>query len=134
MHRLRPFILVLCLVLVLFACRTAPILRPHSEGPWRLSMEEMAQSIERAASTRGWVTTREGPGRIGAVIVVRDRHRAEIVIAYSTDNYSIEYRRSENLLADEDQIHRNYNRWVSELDAAIQQELRQQAAGSSSSR
>nr|WP_256834309.1 hypothetical protein [Pseudomonas oleovorans] len=50
-------------------------------------------------------------------------HQAEITIPYSASSYSIRYRDSQNLGYKNGKIHRNYNKWIHNLDRSIQQEL-----------
>ncbi|EAU0260602.1 hypothetical protein A6855_28670, partial [Salmonella enterica] len=47
-------------------------------------------------------------------------HIAEVRITYSATGYSIKYDSSLNLLASGGKIHKNYNRWVRNLDKDIQ--------------
>lgn len=54
--------------------------------------------------------------------MVRD-HRADITIAYDADSYSIRYRDSQNMDYNNGKIHRNYNRWVANLNYDIQRAL-----------
>jgi hypothetical protein len=83
-----------------------------------------AVAIEGALTDRGWVVVSRSPGFIDATILTRG-HRADIRVTYDARSYSIAYRGSENLQAKNGRIHRNYNRWVANLDRAIQRRLLQ---------
>lgn len=50
-------------------------------------------------------------------------HTAEIRINYTASSYDINYENSQNLRASGGQIHKNYNRWVRNLDKEIQLNL-----------
>ncbi|KIQ50633.1 lipoprotein, partial [Citrobacter rodentium] len=63
-----------------------------------------------------------GPGVIRARQQSRD-HVAEVRITYSATRYDIQYESSLNLLASGGKIHKNYNRWVRNLDKDIQLNL-----------
>jgi hypothetical protein len=63
-----------------------------------------------------------GPGVIKARQQNRN-HSAEVRITYSATAYSIDYDSSQNLLASQGKIHKNYNRWVRNLDKDIQVSL-----------
>lgn len=45
------------------------------------------------------------------------------MIPYDTKFYSILYVKSENLDEDDGKIHRNYNRWINNLNVDIQRQL-----------
>ncbi len=83
---------------------------------------DVGQVIEAALAERGWQVEERRPGQILAVIALRE-HRAGITITYDQDSYSIRYRNSDNLNARGDNIHRNYNRWVANLNTDIQRAL-----------
>jgi hypothetical protein len=83
---------------------------------------DAAAAIEGALTDRGWLVVSRSPGFIDATILQRD-HRADIRITYDASSYSIAYRGSENLNAKNGIIHRNYNRWVANLDRDIQRRL-----------
>lgn len=67
------------------------------------------------------------PGLIRAELYVRSHH-AVVEIPYSDKFYSILYVESENLKYDDGEIHRNYNRWVNNLNVDIKRKLAQMAA------
>jgi hypothetical protein len=91
-------------------------------SPIGYGVGDPSPAIEAALADRGWQVVGRGPGMIDAAILVR-QHRADIRITYDARSYSIGYRGSEMLDARGDRIHRNYNRWVANLDRSIQQRL-----------
>ncbi|WP_202526355.1 hypothetical protein [Sneathiella litorea] len=66
--------------------------------------------------------TDTSPGKIEGVLRIRN-HQADVRIDYSLISYSITYASSVNLLANGYGIHRNYNQWIRDLEAAINVKL-----------
>ena len=71
---------------------------------------------------KGWVPSVVKPGLVEASIQVRT-HQAVVSIPYTQADYDIIYKSSQNLDESGGKIHRNYNRWVVNLSASIQEEL-----------
>lgn len=117
---------VLGLMLAFVAgCTSKPVMAPkellvvgHS-----YSNEEIQQAILKAAAERGWTVRRATPGLVQADITVRNTFFAAVDIHYSLSNFRIDYRDSRNLDYNDGKIHRNYNRWVYNLDKSIMREL-----------
>lgn len=117
---------VLGLMLAFVAgCTSKPVMAPkellvvgHS-----YSNEEIQQAILKAAAERGWTVRRATPGLVQADITVRNTFFAAVDIRYSLSNFRIDYRDSRNLDYNDGKIHRNYNRWVYNLDKSIMREL-----------
>ncbi|WP_407331327.1 hypothetical protein [Enterovibrio sp. 27052020O] len=80
------------------------------------------QAILASGADRGWVMTETSPGVIRGELFVRS-HRAVIDVLYSDKSYSIDYVDSENLKYSDGKIHRNYNRWINNLDVDIRKKL-----------
>ena len=59
-----------------------------------------------------------GPGRFRGTLDLRS-HQAVVEIPYDTRRFTIRYVTSTNLDASPGMIHRNYNGWVQNLQAAI---------------
>lgn len=116
----RSIVLVL---LILMGCRTAPV---YDVGAGRVakahSAEEVGRVIEAAATELGWTVESEAPGKVIATLPVR-HHQAVVTILYRADTYSIRYRDSEKLLYDGQKIHRNYNKWIQDLERRIHRGL-----------
>ena len=106
------------------ACVGAKIYSAH-EVPFpesaRASEEEVAALIDFAARRQGWVVQAVATGKMRARYG-RGRHSAVVTIRYSTKTFSISYFDSANLRYDGRRIHGVYNKWVKNLEAAIQRE------------
>ncbi len=87
-----------------------------------LQNKQVKAAIVQSATNRGWTIEETSPGVLIAKINVRS-HFAEVKIPYSNKYYSIIYLNSVNLKASDGKIHRNYNRWVNNLNVDIQRAL-----------
>ena len=99
--------------------RTAPIEQIQTTVSAGHTEAQVKKAIIKAGAQREWIMSDAGPGVIKARQQSRD-HVAEIKITYSATSYSINYDSSLNLMASGGKIHRNYNRWVHNLDKDIQ--------------
>ncbi len=109
------------LLLVLAACRTAPVYNVQSEGlgaPSNASLSQVSKAIKQAGAGLGWAMKTRKPGHLVGTIAVRS-HRAEVEIRYNTKTFSIAYKNSQNLKYDGSNIHNNYNGWIQRLRNAI---------------
>lgn len=84
--------------------------------------QDVGAVIETSLRERGWQIAARRPGAVDAFIAVR-QHRADITVSYTPTSYSIAYRSSEGLDYRNGKIHRNYNRWVANLNTDIQRTL-----------
>jgi hypothetical protein len=114
--------------LLLAACAPAPV-KNVTDTPVRtdkanVTEADVAGAIKRAGAGLGWAVLVDGPGRMNATLRLRT-HTAVVDIPYDTTKYSILYKQSDDLRYDAEKgtIHRNYNGWIQNLDAAIQREL-----------
>lgn len=107
--------------------RTAPIDQVNSVVSAGHTTEQVKNAILKAGHQREWIMTEAGPGVIKGRLQARD-HFAEIKVTYSASSYSINYENSLNLKAGDGKIHKNYNRWVRNLDKDIQLNLSAGAA------
>jgi len=89
------------------------------------TIEDVQNAVVKGCQRKGWSPVPAGENEITCTILVRGRHYAEVSISYSESSYSILYVSSRVLDYDEkkQRIHRNYNRWVLNLSAAIKQEF-----------
>jgi len=89
------------------------------------TIDEVQQAIIAGCRYKGWTPLIERPGQIKATITVRGKHYAEIAISYTSAAYSIQYVSSNNLDYDakKQEIHRNYNKWITLLSEAIQRQF-----------
>lgn len=102
--------------------RTAPIDQVHSTVSADHTQDQVKKAILKAGVERQWIMSEAGPGVIKARQQSR-AHTAEIRINYTASSYDINYENSQNLQASGGQIHKNYNRWVRNLDKEIQLNL-----------
>ena len=107
--------------------RTAPVEQIQTAVSAGHTEDQVKQAILRAGVQRQWIMSQTAPGAIAAHQQARD-HVVEVRINYSASGYSIHYVSSSNMMASGGKIHKNYNRWVHNLDKDIQVNL---AAGSS---
>lgn len=107
--------------------RTAPIEQVNAIVSAGHTEAQVKDAIIKAGAQRQWIMSDAGPGVIKGKLQNRD-HVADIKINYSATSYSIVYVSSINLMASNGKIHRNYNRWVHNLDKDIQVTLAANAA------
>lgn len=130
MFALRTFVIIVASALLLTACTSHPLMNVEDRMvPQRLNgSAQTGQSVKSGILAgcvdKGWTCREISPGNIEASIKVR-KHRARAHIAYDADSYSITYKDSELLdyNSRRNTIHRNYNRWINNLDAAINRRL-----------
>ncbi|WGL15266.1 hypothetical protein PVT68_10835 [Microbulbifer bruguierae] len=130
MHKFYKLFLIAGLSTTLAACTSHPVMNVYDravseryDGTTQ-SAQTVAKAILTSCVDKGWVCRETEPGVIDASITVR-KHRASARINYSAERYSIEYKDS-YLLDYNDRrntIHRNYNRWVNNLDHTIAKNL-----------
>jgi len=85
-------------------------------------LESVKKAIIAGGKVRRWRMQELAAGHLEAVIEVRS-HQATVDIIFDTKTYSITYRDSVNLKYSDGQIHRNYNKWIQNLDLSIQKSL-----------
>ncbi|KGT94265.1 lipoprotein [Erwinia typographi] len=118
----------LTVIFALAGCaRTEPVHNINETVSSHYSDEQMKSAIIQAGLSRQWVMKAEAPGVIAGHLSQRG-HTVDIRVTYSASRYSINYVSSSNLLAENGQIHRNYNRWVNNLDQDIKLRLASQPA------
>ncbi|EGA71656.1 hypothetical protein VISI1226_12756 [Vibrio sinaloensis DSM 21326] len=117
------------LALLLVGCgRVQPVMNVEDTPvAYNLQSKQVKSAIMQAASNRGWVIEEISPNELNAKIHVRS-HFAEVKIPYNEKFYSIIYLNSENLKASDGKIHRNYNRWINNLNVDIKRQLSLAAA------
>ncbi|QHF26504.1 hypothetical protein PspR32_01420 [Pseudomonas sp. R32] len=109
----------------LAGCTSKPVLTPQEQlvVGHNYNHEQVQQAILKAVANRGWTPRKVTPNLIQADILVRNTFYAAVDIHYSVSNFRINYRDSRELGYKDGKIHRNYNRWVNNLDKSILQEL-----------
>ncbi|CAM2994385.1 hypothetical protein VIRA109638_09335 [Vibrio rarus] len=114
---------IFCVFLLAACSRVNPILNvDNAPIGYDLQSTQVKAAIEQAAKDRGWIVTEVQSGELKADLLVRS-HTARINITYDEKFYSIHYLSSTNLKAGNGKIHRNYNRWVNNLNVDIQRNL-----------
>ena len=111
----------------LAACaRTAPIYNvsgmPIQASKPNPSVDEVGKAIARAGAGLGWQIMPVKPGAMVGTLQLRD-HVAVVDITYDAKAYNISYKNSNNLNYDGQNIHKNYNGWIQNLDRAIKVQL-----------
>jgi hypothetical protein len=108
---------------VLAGCaRTAPIANIQTTVSAGHTEAQVKSAILKAGIQRQWIMNEVSPGVIKARQQTRE-FTAEVRINYTANSYSINYENSLNLRASGGKIHKNYNRWIRNLDKDIQVNL-----------
>lgn len=115
--------LVLLLALLLVACtRGHPVYNvqnhPIPDNAQQLPLERIEALIVEAGKVRDWRMTHEGPGHLSAKHTDK-RVAATVDIRFDQSSYSIDYRASSNLHAENGTIHQRYNMWIGNLESDI---------------
>jgi hypothetical protein len=123
MKRIAIVCAALALGLIVGCASTKPVLN-ISNAPigGTHTMEQVRQAIIAAGQSRGWIMQETQPGLVHGTLKARG-HQADVDVPYSTTSYSINYASSVALDYKDGKIHRNYNKWVENLDAAIKVQL-----------
>ncbi|OAJ48123.1 hypothetical protein [Pseudomonas marginalis] len=118
--------LITLALMVTAGCTSKPILNTQHDLPAnaQVSEEKMKTVIVNALQKREWTVQRLSPQLVQAEINVRNQYYAAIDIRYTRNSYAITYRDSRELGYKDGKIHRNYNRWVNNLDSDIMAGLR----------
>jgi len=122
MKNSRLFATLLCAFALAGCARTEPVKNINQTLNTHYSDSQLQTAILDAGRARQWVMQPQQPGVINGRIIQRN-HSADIRITYGANHYSINYVGSNNLMAAPGEIHRNYNRWVNNLDKDIQLRL-----------
>lgn len=86
------------------------------------SLDTIERAIIEAGVDLGWGIAPVRPGEATGTLNLR-RHKAVVRIRYDTHRVRIDYLDSENLDHDGDMIHRNYNRWIRNLEVRIMRRI-----------
>lgn len=91
----------------------------------KATIKKVEKAIISAGISLGWQMNPSKPGHIVGTLLVR-QHMAKIDITYDTNSYNIRYKDSgPTMLYDGANIHRQYNKWVLNLDKRIRTSLSQ---------
>ena len=132
MRKIAPIVVAVVLA-ALSGCRTAtiqnvssaPLARPPGV---QLTLEDVSRAIYAAGTELGWVMQEVRPGEMTGTLTLR-KHVAVVAIRYDTSTFSIDYKDSQGLMHNGDQIHRNYNLWIANLVKHIQGEVARPRSG-----
>jgi hypothetical protein len=114
---------VLAIALVA-GCHSNPMIQNVSNAPIATThtMEQIRQAIVAGGTSKGWVMHETQPGVVHGTLRAHS-HQADVDVTYSTTSYNINYVSSVGLDYKDGTIHRNYNKWIENLDQAIQIQL-----------
>jgi hypothetical protein len=87
-----------------------------------LALSDVERAVIEGARVRDWQPRVLEPGHIEAVLYIRS-HVAKVDIHFDTESFSITYKDSVNLDYKNGRIHRNYNKWVQNLNNDIQSKI-----------
>ncbi len=89
------------------------------------SQTRVQKAIYTALKRRGWHLQSDNSRQIQARYNKQDRHIVDIQIDYSANSFIIHHLSSQgmNYDAKKNTIHRNYNRWIANLERDISSEL-----------
>lgn len=117
-----------CSALLLVGCGTsAPIVvASHSlSHAQHASQDSVQKAIYSALKRRGWQLQSDNGWQIRASYNKQNRHIVNVKIHYTANSYQIEHASSQGMKYNpkKNTIHRNYNRWVANLERDISAEL-----------
>ncbi|MCG7893438.1 MAG: hypothetical protein N0E37_12185 [Candidatus Thiodiazotropha taylori] len=119
------FISLLVFTLGLMGCRTEPVYNVEDSPVntiGKTSTTNIKKAIMSAGAGLGWRMKEVKPGHIVATIMKRGT-TATVDIPYNKKSYSIVHKSSNGLKYDGSKINKQYNKWIVNLDNAIQQRL-----------
>ncbi len=124
---MRKKVMLLALVASLAGCAAVPVMNVEnssvaSVSNHSLSASQVRDAIARAGASLGWQMKDMGPNLLQGTLHLRT-HVAVVDIPYSTKEYSIIYKNSVNLKAEDGKIHKNYNGWITNLKNGINNQL-----------
>ena len=97
--------------------------QPIPAASQKLSRNDIAKAIIAGGARTGWQIGPNDDGSLTGKIDVRGKHHATVTITFSQTNYNLTLVSSTNLLQEGNLIHRNYNRWVRDLEKNIDNQL-----------
>ena len=126
--KLSNVIILSAAAIFLIACAPIPVHNvdnaPISVSSSNYDLSDVTKAIQRAGLGLGWQMKEETPGHIVGRLYLRT-HIAVVDITYTLDDFSINYKDSNNLKynAGNNTIHKNYNGWIQNLTNAINAQL-----------
>ena len=116
---------VLAGLLFLSGCRGAAVYNvENSPIEAKVPSSKVYDAIKMAGASKGWIITNVKPGLAMGKLNARS-HSAVVEIPYTENSFSIRYKDSTDLNYDasNNQIHKNYNGWIKNLENAINVQL-----------
>ena len=116
---------VLAGLLFLSGCRGAAVYNvENSPIEAKVPSSKVYDAIKMAGASKGWIITNVKPGLAMGKLNARS-HTAIVEIPYTENSFSIRYKDSTDLNYDasNNQIHKNYNGWIKNLENAINVQL-----------
>lgn len=116
---------VLAGLLLLSGCRGATVYNvENSPIEAKVPSSKVYDAIKLAGASKGWIITSVRPGLAMGKLNAR-AHSAVVEIPYTENSFSIIYKDSTDLNYDasNNQIHKNYNGWIKNLENAINLQL-----------
>ena len=91
----------------------------------KLTLDEIRETIIKAASRQGWTIVSQSPGVVTARLVARHDYSVTVDIRYTETAYTITYNDSAKLNYNpkSQSIHPAYGRWIAYLTRSINVEL-----------
>ena len=126
--KLSNVVILSAVVILLVACAPIPVHNvnnaPINVSSSNYDLSDVTKAIQSAGLGLGWQMKEETPGHIVGRIYLRT-HMAVVDITYTLDDFSINYKDSNNLKynAGNNTIHKNYNGWIQNLTNAINAQL-----------
>ncbi|KPK46852.1 MAG: hypothetical protein AMS22_17490 [Thiotrichales bacterium SG8_50] len=82
-----------------------------------LSNDKIRTAVRESFLGRGWVPTDKGANALEAKL--QKKYEAVVTASWTTKAVTVKYKSSEGLSAEGDQIHRNYNKWIRNIERDI---------------
>ena len=127
---MRLTVLIVVGALAAAGCRQAPLYQPEgfaSEQPVAADLASVEAAVLRAATPSKWEIAPVEPGHAVAKRNFKDKHFAEIDIYYDNSGYRLEHKSSVEFNYDGRFAHPTYNRFLENLDDALNYQFRQLA-------
>ncbi len=124
------FSVVVCLLLSGCFGRIQPLYSVYSHpvpsSANFMSLSEIGDVIELSGINRKWLVEEQYPGLM-RLTFRKKTHMAVVEVSFDQSQYSIKYVNSTDLFYNGTNIHRNYNRWVANLERDIEMNLQKAA-------
>jgi len=121
----RVLVAVLVAALSVTGCRQAPIYDVNEVKfvEQRPSLDEVQAAVVRAGESLDWRMVPVAPGHVVADLAFKNKHFVTTDVMFDTVGFSIHYKSTQNLNYDGQYVHPAYNKWVKQLEDAIQREV-----------